>query len=416
MTLTWFDFIVIGILLFSTFRGLQRGFVWQLAWIAALVLCFGCAESFSLQLAPKIQEFAPQAKPPLNRWIAMLILYLGFSFLSFGVARVLHGWIEKAKFKEYDRHLGAMFGFVKGVLICLVGTFFIITLSERARDTVLVSKSGHAAAVIMDQLQPVLPKELAQILHPYVQKLDPNHEGELDAGQTDPFSDSNDLLFGNSDEAPNGNGSTPGNSDTGLDNLWDLLPGNEDRSGNGNTTDTANMSLEDFVRTLPASMSRELKQSAADAYRNATPEQRQELLSKVRSALPGELGNAMDKVNELRNRWNDLNQPTENPQAQANRDNILMKISHIFSDHESARTKFRQDVNQRLTGVPGSVASGVLNDWQADLTGNGSDPDPTTNARTRFDVRIYRQLQAAGIRVDQLSQSLQDRMRNVSRQ
>ena len=69
----------------------------------------------SLALAPLIT-----VKPPLNRWIAMFILYIGFSLISFGVARQLRDWIEKAQFVEYDRHLGALLGLVKGIVICLL--------------------------------------------------------------------------------------------------------------------------------------------------------------------------------------------------------------------------------------------------------------------------------------------------------
>jgi membrane protein required for colicin V production len=429
MTLTWFDFLVIGVLIFTTFRGLQRGFVWQLAWIAALVLCFGFAESFSIKLAPKIQEFAPQAKPPLDRWIAMLVLYLGFSFLSFGVARVLHGWIEKAKFKEYDRHLGGLFGLVKGVLICLVGTFFIITLSETARETVLASKSGRAAAIVMDKLEPVLPKELASILEPYMQKLDPGHvpDGDLDAGQLDPFGDAaDDFLFGNNNQNANDLGNqveeAAQSGGGALGGLWDKISGTGNTDPNNGTVagggGAANgpATLDDFIRALPMSMSRELKQSAADVYQNATPEQREQLVNQVQSSLPSEVGNVLGRFNQLRDKWNNFNQPAETPQVGANRDNVLTQISEIFSDSEGSRVAFREKVNQRLTGVPGSVAGAVLADWQADLVANGDDPDPTTNYKTNFDVRLYNQLRAAGVPMERLSQTLQQRMQNVSRQ
>ena len=73
-------------------------------------------------------------------------------------------------------------------------------------------------------------------------------------------------------------------------------------------------------------------------------------------------------------------------------------------------------MNQRLTGVPAQVATAVLVDWQADLTLSGTDPDPETSAQTRFDQRIYRQLGKARVPIERLSQSLQDRMRNVARQ
>lgn len=423
MTLTWFDFVVIAILLFTTFRGLQRGFVWQLAWIAALVLCFGFAETFSIKLAPHIQNIAPQAKPPLNRWIAMLILYMGFSFLSFGVARVMRGWIEKAKFVEYDRHLGGIFGFVKGVLFCLMATFFLITLSETARDTILVSKSGHAAAVIMTKLEPVLPEELAQILEPYILELDPDHlhDDDLNSGQNDPFSDPDDLMFGQSDTPGTDSESPDTSSGSGgvIDDLWGRISGGgrgEPTESGENPDSSSNVSLDDFIRSLPASMTRKMQQSAVDAYKNATPEERDQLISQVRSTMPSEIGNVLERFNSLRDKWNDLQKPASGGQSTADRDNILATISELFSDDPARRTAFRQQVNDRLTGVPGSVATAVLADWQADLNAEPNDPDPTTNYKTNIDVRIFRQLSAAGVPMDRLSQGLRERMRDVSRQ
>ena len=163
----WYDLLVLGILGLSTVRGAARGFVWQLASISALILCFAFAETFSLGLAPYIG-----VRPPLNRWIAMLVLYLVLSFLAFATARKLRDWIERARFVEYDRHLGAIFGFVKGVTICLVMTFFVVTLSEKVRAQVLDSHSGHMAALVMDRLHPVMPAELHDVLEPYIHQLD----------------------------------------------------------------------------------------------------------------------------------------------------------------------------------------------------------------------------------------------------
>ena len=428
MTLTIFDFVVIAVLLYSTFRGLQRGFVWQLAWIAALVLCFGFAETLSVQLAPKIQQFAPQATPPLDRWIAMLVLYMGFSFLSFGAARVLRGWIEKAKFVEYDRHLGGIFGLVKGLLICLMGTFFLITLSERARETVLNSKSGYAAAVIMDKLQPVLPQELAKILHPYVERLDPNHDPEaLNAAQSEPFNALGDVLFGYTADPNNANSAGEPGRLPGVDGggLLDRLIGNgsigNGSSNNGVTTGgtgVEQVSLEDFARNLPTNMSQEVRDQALNAFRNATPEQRDQIFKQVQSSLPGEVGGILDQFRGLQDRWNNFNNPPPATAGQptASRDNILDMIAKIRSDRDDVRSDFRQQVNQRLTGVPGNVATAVLQDWKADLGLDKTDPDPATNFRTLIDVRIYRQLSAAGVPIERLSRSLQDRMRNVARQ
>src|SRR5262245_38343757 len=104
----WYDALMLAILLFTTIRGAAKGMAWQLAAIAALVLCFLFATPLSLVVAPSIN-----LAPPLNRWVAMLAIYLAFSFGCFSIARLLRGWLEELRFTEYDRHLGALFGLLK---------------------------------------------------------------------------------------------------------------------------------------------------------------------------------------------------------------------------------------------------------------------------------------------------------------
>jgi uncharacterized membrane protein required for colicin V production len=144
-----------------------KGLVWQLAWIGAIVLCFVFSQTGSMTIAGWLP-----IEPPLNRWVAMFLLYLAAAFVAFAVAAKLHGWIEKAKFKELDKHLGAVFGLLKGTLISLVVIFFAVTLTAATREPVLQSHSGYVAALIMDRLRPVLPEELHGVLLPYLYHLD----------------------------------------------------------------------------------------------------------------------------------------------------------------------------------------------------------------------------------------------------
>jgi hypothetical protein len=102
----------------------------------------------------------------------MLILYLVFSFISFGVARVLHEMIEKMKIESLDRHLGAILGLVKGGMLSLFLTFFLVTLSHSARETIINSESGYVAAVVIDRLDPIIPGDLHALLEPYIRRLD----------------------------------------------------------------------------------------------------------------------------------------------------------------------------------------------------------------------------------------------------
>ncbi|MFQ5730995.1 MAG: CvpA family protein [Planctomycetaceae bacterium] len=163
----WFDGIILLILIVATLRGAVKGFVWQLAWIAAIVASFAFSEFASVTVANAIPVEAP-----MNRWLAMLGLYVAAAFVSFAVAIRLRDWIEKIKFKDFDRHLGMIFGFIKGAALSMVLVFFSVTLSAAIRETAMDSRSGYAAAVLMQNLHPMMPEELHDVLHPYVHELD----------------------------------------------------------------------------------------------------------------------------------------------------------------------------------------------------------------------------------------------------
>ena len=107
-----FDLFIGAILLITTIRGAAKGVAWQLAGIGALVLCFLFATPLSLTIAPMIK-----LAPLLNRWVAMLGIYLVFSFGTFAIARGFREALEKAKFVEFDRHMGALFGLFKGAIM-----------------------------------------------------------------------------------------------------------------------------------------------------------------------------------------------------------------------------------------------------------------------------------------------------------
>jgi len=166
----WYDIVTLAILLLATIRGAAKGFIWQVAGIAAIVLCFMFAESFSQPVAPILNDLGVEA--PMDRWGAMFLIYVGLSLIVFFIARMLKDIIEKIRLVEYDRHLGALFGLLKGAVFCLVLTFFFVTLSPSARKSIRGSYSGNAAAIVMDRMHGFLPEEIHEALEPYIHRLD----------------------------------------------------------------------------------------------------------------------------------------------------------------------------------------------------------------------------------------------------
>jgi membrane protein required for colicin V production len=106
----------------------------------------------------------------------MLIVYLATSAAIWLLFRVVAGAIDRVKLKEFDRQVGGLFGAAKGVLWCVVITFFAVTMSPSAREMVLRSRSGYYIAVLIDRAELVMPAEVRDVLHPYLERLD--HELE----------------------------------------------------------------------------------------------------------------------------------------------------------------------------------------------------------------------------------------------
>lgn len=325
----WYDLVILAVLVFATIRGAMKGIVWQLAVIAAIVLCFVFSGSLSLAIAPHLG-----IDPPLNRWVAMFGLYVVFAFVSFGIARWLKTWIEKLKFVELDRHLGAVFGLIKGATIALVLTFFVVTLGDRApglRDTVFHSWSGQAAAIIMDRLHPVMPNELHDVLEPYIHQLDRpdldlRHSHGPRIGQND--SDSH------GGHAHGDDGAHP--------------PAGDARPGAGPVLEHGG-----FFADSPL----------FGSWLSPSPR-------------PGPAD------------------PATSPDERAR---LLRAIGQISSDIPGTQQAIVADVEARLAALSDRVALAVLRDWHADLTSfdRASDPDPGTDLHTTLEVRIRRQVAQA---------------------
>ena len=137
--------------------GVWKGMAWQLAALAALVLSAVVASRYSGALAPHIKI---SSEPVWNLCAAMLAIYVATGLVIWLVFGMVSGMISRVRLEGFDRQLGGVFGAVKGVLWCVVITFFAVTLSEPTRQAVLKSRSGYYIAVLTQRAAPLLPREV----------------------------------------------------------------------------------------------------------------------------------------------------------------------------------------------------------------------------------------------------------------
>lgn len=218
-----YDVVMLVILAVATFFGLWKGLAWQVASVASFVLSYFVAVQGSSSLAPLLPLQAPW-----NHLAAMLILFTATSAAVWLAFRLVAGVIDKIQLKAFDRQLGALLGLFKGVLICLVITFFAVTLSEDLRQEVLRARSGYYIALLIDRIKPVLPAEVRDLVGQYIEELDrklqqpPAPEGKDQPNPQNPL----EGLFpparpGN----PNGRGGEGGSPSPGSNIPWGTIPG-----------------------------------------------------------------------------------------------------------------------------------------------------------------------------------------------
>lgn len=173
-----YDLIMIIVLACATILGAIKGFAWQVASLASILVSYLVAVNFRMDVAKMIQ-----AAPPWNMFLAMLILYVGTSFVIWVGFRLLSGAIDGVRLKEFDRHLGAAFGLAKGAIFCLLITMFAMTLlGPKQQEAICRSRSGYYIASALDNASGVLPKEIHDVVGPYLARLDQKLHQQFPAG------------------------------------------------------------------------------------------------------------------------------------------------------------------------------------------------------------------------------------------
>jgi membrane protein required for colicin V production len=165
MAIEGYDLVMLGLLAGAAVLGYFKGIIWQLAWIAGIAASSWVAIRFGGPLAP---FFGQQG--PWNKLVAMLALYLATSLVVWLLFRVVAGFIDAIHLSAFDHQLGLLFGLAKGVLLCVVVTFFAITMAPGYRGQIVASRSGRLVAELIVRSDQFLPREVIEAVDPFVRQ------------------------------------------------------------------------------------------------------------------------------------------------------------------------------------------------------------------------------------------------------
>ncbi|MEO9590301.1 CvpA family protein [Rhodopirellula bahusiensis] len=185
-----YDILMTIILVGATLLGAIRGFAWQLASIASIVVSYAVAYHYREPFSQNIH-----AAPPWNQFLAMFILFVGTSFVIWVALRMVSGMIDRMRLKEFDRQIGALFGLAKGALLCTIITLFAVTLfGERTQRAIVASESGRLIARVLAESNSIMPPELNTVVRPYLDQFGDQPDSDeswLSRSQTPPNVDPN---------------------------------------------------------------------------------------------------------------------------------------------------------------------------------------------------------------------------------
>jgi membrane protein required for colicin V production len=225
-----YDLLMLVVLGAATLFGFWKGLAWQIASLASLVVSYFVALNFADRIAPMVS-----AQAPWNKFVAMLIIYAGSSLVIWMAFRIVSGVIDRVKLNEFDRQMGALVGFAKGVLLCVAITFFAVTLlGQDQRERIIASRSGQYIVQFLDKAEAVAPAEIHDVIQPLIQRINqgfdpnyhPNPNGEQNLQQ----------LWQQASKAVGGSGAMPlptvGGPTTGGGAFqWPATPDSAPRSG-----------------------------------------------------------------------------------------------------------------------------------------------------------------------------------------
>lgn len=171
MSLESYDLIMLGILAAAALLGYFKGMVWQIAWIAGICASSYVALRFGAQVAPFTRQPAPW-----DRLLAMLGLYVTTSLVVWILFRLISSAINAVHLSAFDHQLGLLLGLAKGSLLCIVITFFAVTMAPAYREQIVASHSGRLVAELIVRADTYLPKEIHDTVDPFVRQFEENFD------------------------------------------------------------------------------------------------------------------------------------------------------------------------------------------------------------------------------------------------
>ena len=111
LALSYFDYLVIGIIALSGLIDFFRGFIQEILSLVLWITAFAAAMLLNTYLDPYFIDYIDN--PEIRRILTIVTVFVGIIFLGGLIIKLLRGLVHWSGMGGLDRLLGVLFGFIK---------------------------------------------------------------------------------------------------------------------------------------------------------------------------------------------------------------------------------------------------------------------------------------------------------------
>ena len=140
IALSYFDYLVIGIIALSGLIAFFRGFVQETLSLLLWIVAFAAAMFFNVYLDPYFIDYIES--PEIRRILTIISVFVGIIFLGGLFIKLLRGLVHWSGMGGLDRLLGVLFGFLRGMLLIIV--IYLVLPSEFKQSSFITNSKSFS--------------------------------------------------------------------------------------------------------------------------------------------------------------------------------------------------------------------------------------------------------------------------------
>ncbi len=180
ITLSWLDYLIIGIIGLSIITGLFRGFIKELTALCIWVLAIWLAFTYTSTLDPWLQPYIDEATA--RKIVAFIAILLATIIVGAILNTLLSLILHRSGLSAMDRLFGMCFGLVRGVFIVSLIILIVKMTSLAEQEFIHQSQLYPKFDPVVNWLQGYTPEMIKK-----VKEFDPSeHEMDIDTTDVNP--------------------------------------------------------------------------------------------------------------------------------------------------------------------------------------------------------------------------------------